>query len=111
VHLEILTPAQLAVLDGLRPIPAVGDFYLADGTALALRHGHRRSIDFDFFCPGTFEVQELASALEQGFGELGGARERGAHSKQRDEAQSLPRGLRRTTGAARGRYSQASPAG
>ena len=46
---EIRTSTQLAVLDGLRPIRAIGEFYLAGGTALALRHGHRRSVDFDFF--------------------------------------------------------------
>jgi hypothetical protein len=61
---EILTASQLAVLDGLKPIPAIREFYLAGGTALALRHRHRRSIDFDFFRPTAFDVQELALALE-----------------------------------------------
>lgn len=70
MHLEILTAAQLTVLDGLKPIPAVGDFYLAGGTALALRHGHRRSIDFDFFRPTPFDVQELAVALARAFDDI-----------------------------------------
>lgn len=70
MHPEILTAAQLAVLDGLEPVLAGRDFYLAGGTALALRHGHRRSVDFDFFRPEPFDVQELALALEQAFGEL-----------------------------------------
>ena len=70
MHTEILTPAQLAVLDGLKLIPAVGEFYLAGGTALALRHGHRRSIDFDFFRATSFDVQELVLALEHAFREL-----------------------------------------
>jgi len=68
VHTEILTAAQLAVLDALRPIPAVGDFYLARGTALALRHGHRRSIDFDFFRDTPFDVEQLLLALQEAFG-------------------------------------------
>jgi len=37
VRIEVLTAAQLAVLDGLKTVPALGDFYLAGGTALALR--------------------------------------------------------------------------
>lgn len=70
MHTEILTPAQLAVLDALRPIPAVREFYLAGGTAIALRHGHRRSIDFDFFRSTTFDVETLLVALEQVSGDL-----------------------------------------
>jgi hypothetical protein len=49
MHREILTPDQVSVLDALRTMRAVRRFYLAGGTALALRHGHRRSVDFDFF--------------------------------------------------------------
>jgi Nucleotidyl transferase AbiEii toxin, Type IV TA system len=67
---QVLTATQLAVLDGLKPIPEVAEFYLAGGTALALRHGHRRSIDFDFFRPTAFDVQDLALALESVFPDL-----------------------------------------
>lgn len=70
MHTEILTPSQLAVLDGLTAVPAISEFYLAGGTALALRHHHRRSVDFDFFRATPFEVQELVLALERGFGGL-----------------------------------------
>ncbi len=70
MHAEVLTASQLAVLDGLKPIPAVREFYLAGGTALALRHGHRRSIDFDFFRPTSFDVQQLALALERAFADF-----------------------------------------
>lgn len=65
MHTEILTAPQLAVLERLKAIPAVREFYLAGGTALALRHGHRRSIDFDFFRPTPFNENSLATALEQ----------------------------------------------
>lgn len=70
MHTEILTQAQLAVLDGLSPISAVREFYLAGGTALALRHGHRRSIDFDFFRPSAFNAYELLLTLERAFADL-----------------------------------------
>lgn len=63
-------PAGLVVLDGLKPVHAVRDFYLAGGTALALRHGHRRSIDFDFFRVTPFDVQGLLVTLEDAFGPL-----------------------------------------
>ncbi len=64
MHLDVLTPDQVTVLDGLRRLPAVAAFYLAGGTALALRHGHRRSIDFDFFREDAFDGEGLRSALD-----------------------------------------------
>ncbi len=67
---DVLTHPQNAVLDGLKAIPAVGEFYLAGGTALALRHGHRRSIDFDFFRPGDFDTEGLAVQLGERFSEF-----------------------------------------
>ncbi len=70
MHTEILTQSQLSVLDGLTAVPAVSEFYLAGGTALALRHRHRRSVDFDFFRATSFEVQEILLALEHAFGGL-----------------------------------------
>ncbi len=68
MHTEILTESQVAVLDGLTRIPTVGEFYLAGGTALALRHGHRRSVDFDFFRPTEFDTQRLLLTLDSTFG-------------------------------------------
>jgi len=70
VHTEVLTTTQLTVLDGLTAVPSVREFYLAGGTALALRHGHRRSVDFDFFRATSFDQQELLLALERAFAEL-----------------------------------------
>jgi hypothetical protein len=48
-------------------LEVVRGFYLAGGTALALRHGHRRSIDFDFFRPDEFDTRSLVQALEATF--------------------------------------------
>jgi hypothetical protein len=70
MHPEILVPAQLQVLDGLSAIPAVREFYLGGGTALALRHGHRRSVDFDFFRDTQFDVEALAAALDGEFSDV-----------------------------------------
>ena len=70
MHTEILTAAQHAVLDGLKAVPQVPGFYLAGGTALALRHGHRRSVDFACFRPTTFDVSDLELALQDAFADL-----------------------------------------
>lgn len=46
---EVLTAAQARVLARVAPVLAERSFYLAGGTALALRLGHRRSVDLDWF--------------------------------------------------------------
>lgn len=70
MHAEILTPDQVAVLEGLRAFPGVAEFYLAGGTALALRYGHRRSVDFDFFREDAFDGRGLRAALEVAFPDI-----------------------------------------
>jgi hypothetical protein len=45
----ILTSAQARLLRTIGPFAKTGGFYLAGGTAVALRFGHRRSDDFDWF--------------------------------------------------------------
>jgi hypothetical protein len=67
MHTEILTEAQIGILGGLSGFSAVGSFYLAGGTALALRHGHRRSIDFDFFRQDAFDGHGLILSLGEHF--------------------------------------------
>jgi hypothetical protein len=56
-HLEILPPAQRAVWPRLVALPA--DAVLYGGTAIALRLGHRASIDFDFFLARSFDPGEM----------------------------------------------------
>jgi predicted nucleotidyltransferase component of viral defense system len=48
-HWETVTPLMRQLLSELGGSPWMEHFYLAGGTALALRLGHRRSIDLDFF--------------------------------------------------------------
>lgn len=60
-HLEILPESQRQIWERLGSTPA--DFVLYGGTALALRLGHRQSIDFDFFSPRSFQPLELARSV------------------------------------------------
>jgi hypothetical protein len=70
MHPEILTPAQIRVLDRLKGISSLPTFYMAGGTALALRHGHRRSVDFDFFRDAELDGEALLRELRAALGEV-----------------------------------------
>jgi hypothetical protein len=48
-HTEVLSLRQMRSLRRLGPPAKTLDFYLGGGTAIALRLGHRRSVDFDWF--------------------------------------------------------------
>jgi hypothetical protein len=48
-HPECLSDRQRRVLHRLGPAASAAGFYLAGGTAVAIRLGHRRSVDFDWF--------------------------------------------------------------
>lgn len=56
-RLDILPSAQQRFWPELTQTPA--DFTLYGGTAIALRLGHRHSVDFDFFTPMRFEPRSL----------------------------------------------------
>jgi hypothetical protein len=60
-RLDILPPAQLALWPELDAVP--GHFTLYGGTALALRLGHRQSVDFDFFSDIGFDTEALGREL------------------------------------------------
>ncbi|MBN1579809.1 MAG: nucleotidyl transferase AbiEii/AbiGii toxin family protein [Anaerolineae bacterium] len=49
IHWQMIAPQMHVVLRFVGQCPFAGRFYLAGGTALALRLGHRRSVDLDFF--------------------------------------------------------------
>jgi hypothetical protein len=61
-HMGVLPPAQHHLWPDLRRAPALG-FVLYGGTAIALRLGHRSSIDFDFFTEGPLDRQDLHAAF------------------------------------------------
>jgi len=60
-RLDVLPPAQQAVWPLLNQIPS--HFVLYGGTAVALRLGHRVSVDFDFFSGRTFSPRELLAEI------------------------------------------------
>jgi hypothetical protein len=63
-HESILTDAQKRVLHAVGPFARRAGFYVAGGTAVALRFGHRRSEDFDWFAPALPRPDALLSDLQ-----------------------------------------------
>ena len=61
-HLEILPERQQRLWPSLAGLAGVG-FVLYGGTAIALRYGHRVSVDFDFFSDRPLNRQRLSRAL------------------------------------------------
>jgi hypothetical protein len=61
-HLETLPVEQQSIWPLLRPAAGLG-FVLYDGTAIALRLGHRQSIDFDFFTEQALDFDALYDAM------------------------------------------------
>ena len=59
--LEILPKPQRRLWDELGATPS--DFTLYGGTAIALRLGHRTSVDFDFFSSQSFVPERLARSI------------------------------------------------
>lgn len=59
---EVLPPAQQKLWPLLAPAAELG-FVLYGGTAIALRLGHRTSVDFDFFSSRPLDRHALAAAL------------------------------------------------
>jgi hypothetical protein len=61
-HLEILPPEQRALWPALAPAAGLG-FVLYGGTAIALRLGHRQSVDFDFFTEAPLDREAVRRVL------------------------------------------------
>lgn len=61
MHYEILDQKRREILPIFKNLKV--KFYLAGGTGLALLIGHRDSIDFDFFTPGSFDTQRFYTEL------------------------------------------------
>ena len=68
-HKATISDEQLDVLKSLAEIKKLTDkFYLARGTALALRLGHRKSFDLDFFTFSKFDSDFFANLIKLDFG-------------------------------------------
>jgi hypothetical protein len=61
---EVLPPPQLEFWDSLKPSRKLG-FVLYDGTAIALRLGHRISVDFDFFTENPLNKVQIREATAE----------------------------------------------
>lgn len=60
---QTVEPATLEPLRKLQQEPLLATFNLVDGTALALRIGHRKSVDLDLFTREEFDLEEVKSML------------------------------------------------
>jgi len=63
IHAEVLTELQFRVLDAMAAVARDRRFYLAGGTAIALRVGHRRSEDFDWFAAELNRPEALVAEI------------------------------------------------
>ncbi len=68
MHLETLPDSAREILKHLGREPLIAPFYLAGGSAVALRLGHRISVDLDFF---TTQASYEAEPLTQRLGSIG----------------------------------------
>jgi hypothetical protein len=64
-HRNTITLSTKNVLKALNDYVAMESTYLAGGTGLSLRFGHRRSVDLDFFIRETFDEERLLQRLEK----------------------------------------------
>lgn len=67
LHCEAVPPGTLALLKKLCAHPATMGFALVGGTSLALRFGHRESVDLDFFRAEKFDNKIVSAALAADF--------------------------------------------
>ncbi len=66
---QAIEPGTLSILEKLMGLSSLQDFYLVGGTALALKYGHRLSVDLDLFGNKDFNKEFIISQLTQTFGE------------------------------------------
>jgi len=67
LHTETVEPGTLSLLKELMALPSLNSFALVGGTALALRYGHRSSVDLDMFIHEKFNYTEIIEELELTF--------------------------------------------
>jgi len=64
MHKEVLNNNQIELLPLIKQFKH--EFYLVGGTAIALHLGHRRSIDFDLFKPGSLNLNRILNKISAG---------------------------------------------
>ena len=68
LHNKTVEPGTLSLLKKLMTLTSLQPFSLVGGTALALRYGHRSSVDLDLFFHEKFDHQIIESELISEFG-------------------------------------------
>ncbi len=67
LHHGTVEPTTFSLLKKLMVLPELNNFSLVGGTCLALKYGHRLSVDLDFFSTIDFDNQSLIQTLESNF--------------------------------------------
>jgi len=65
IHSEALDDEKLRIIRLQAQLVSEGQFFLAGGTALGIRFGHRISKDLDWFSPNNFDAKALRASLEK----------------------------------------------
>ncbi len=68
LHFEAVSSELLSLLQKLMLDEALDEFSLVGGTSLALRFGHRESVDIDLFTDKPFDAFALANRLKEYYG-------------------------------------------
>jgi len=68
LHKDTVKPGTLDLITRLMQDQHFNSFYLVGGTALALKLGHRESIDIDLFNSSVFDAEKLAVHLQKEYG-------------------------------------------
>lgn len=69
LHTSTVEPGTLSLLKKLMASPSLQPFSLVGGTALALRYGHRSSVDLDLFFHEKFDHEQIKNELIAEFGD------------------------------------------
>ena len=67
LQFSTIESGTLEVLNKLMAIPELNDFYLVGGTCLALKYGHRVSVDLDLFSVSNFKNDDVIDVVEKKF--------------------------------------------
>lgn len=67
LHYQTVEPATLGLLKRICEVPELNSFLLVGGTNLALRFGHRVSVDLDFFTSEKFNPEQVVSTVARFF--------------------------------------------
>ena len=84
-----VSPEALELLKDVQGLSILNDFYLVGGTALALRYGHRISVDLDFFTDKEFDTNIVIDTLQEKFDATTKQAEKIFQSKKSNYAETL----------------------